>query len=157
MRRRDVNIYSRRFLLSFLRELSLIYKQGDKTVSFGDALRAGVLHRDREVSPTGGRAKRCPSTVGRGPSHATRACERVSLAMRLAGRPHHSCRSGSPDPDPFGIRRSRTTEVGARCAASPRFSIGIRSPRGDNYHNGVMKHPQRNSFVKGEFSCIRKN
>ena len=51
-----------------------------------------------------------PLHVGLGPSHATRACERVSLAMRLAGRPHPSCRSGSPDPDPFVIRRSQTTE-----------------------------------------------
>ena len=34
--------------------------------------------------------------------------------MRLAVRPHHLCRSRSPDLDPIGIRRSRTTE-GARC------------------------------------------
>ena len=32
--------------------------------------------------------------------------------MRLASRPHPPCRSGSPDPDLFGIGRSRTTEVG---------------------------------------------
>ena len=31
--------------------------------------------------------------------------------MRLAARAHHLCRSGSPDPDPFGSRRSRTTET----------------------------------------------
>ena len=31
------------------------------------------------------------------------------------------CRSGSPDPDPFGIRRSRTTEVGP-------MRTGIRPP-----------------------------
>ena len=37
--------------------------------------------------------------------------ERVSLAMRFAIKPHHPCRSGSPDPDPFGSGRSRTTEV----------------------------------------------
>ena len=30
--------------------------------------------------------------------------------MRLASRPPHLCRSGSPDPDPFVIRRSQTTE-----------------------------------------------
>ena len=51
-----------------------------------------------------------PLHVGLGPSHATRACERVSLAMRLAVRPRHPCRAGSPDPDPFVIRRSQTTE-----------------------------------------------
>ena len=31
---------------------------------------------------------------------------------RRAVRLHHPCRSGSPDPDLFGIGRSRTTEVG---------------------------------------------
>ena len=37
--------------------------------------------------------------------------ETLSLAMRLAGRLHHPCRSRSPDLDLFGIGRSRTTEV----------------------------------------------
>ena len=43
--------------------------------------------------------KRHPVTVGRGtgPRHASRA---------------RSCSSGSPDPDPFVIRRSQTTEGG---------------------------------------------
>ena len=31
---------------------------------------------------------------------------------RFAVRPHHLCRSGSPDPDLFVIRRSQTTELG---------------------------------------------
>ena len=43
--------------------------------------------------------------------------------MRLAVRPPHPCRAGSPAPDPFGIRRARTTEVGPM-------------------PYGVMKHPQ---------------
>ena len=66
------------------------------------------MARDRP-SPYG--EKNAATHVGRGPSHATRACERVSLAMRLAERPRHPCRSGSPDPDPFGCRRTRTTEL----------------------------------------------
>ena len=40
-------------------------------------------------------------------------------------------RSGSGDP-----------ELQRWPDAPPRFSIGIRSPRGDNYRNGVMKHPR---------------
>ena len=43
-----------------------------------------------------------PDTVGRGP---------VPRHARLADRPYHPCRSGAPAPDPFGSRRSRTTEV----------------------------------------------
>ena len=49
-------------------------------------------------------------TVGRGPSYATRACERVSLACVQLPDPPPLCRSGSPDPDLFVIRRSQTTE-----------------------------------------------
>ena len=68
---------------------------------------------DREGQALALRFRNGPDiTVGRGPSHATRACERVSRAMRLAGRPPHLCRSGSPDPDPIGSRRSRTTKHG---------------------------------------------
>ena len=52
-----------------------------------------------------------PFTVGLGPSHATRACERVPLAIVHAPDPLSFCSSGSPDPDPFVIRRSQTTEV----------------------------------------------
>ena len=36
------------------------------------------------------------------------------LAMRFAIRPPHLCRSGSPDLDPFVIRRAQTTEGVAR-------------------------------------------
>ena len=57
--------------------------------------------------------------------------------MRLAVRLHPSpCRAGSPDPEPFyrGGGRARTTE-GGRC-----LSVFSRSPRGDNYRSGVMKH-----------------
>ena len=32
--------------------------------------------------------------------------------IETGSKPPHLCRSGSPDPDPFGSRRSRTTEVG---------------------------------------------
>ena len=35
----------------------------------------------------------------------------ANVRWRAVGETH-PCRSGSPDPDPFGIRRSRTTEVG---------------------------------------------
>ncbi len=57
----------------------------------------------RKNGPLPRRARACPSQV------FTRAGERVSLAKRLAVRLHSPCRSGSPDPDPFGIGRSRTT------------------------------------------------
>ena len=87
-----------------------------------------------------GRRQKAPFIVGRGPSHATRASERVSLAIARAralqrsrrtgpratiknaplivGRgpvPRHRsrarpCKSGSPDSDPFVIRRSQTTD-----------------------------------------------
>ena len=46
-------------------------------------------------------------------------------------RPHHFCRSGSPDPDPFGSRHSRTTEVfvliGRSRGTGPRATVR-RSP-----------------------------
>ncbi len=41
--------------------------------------------------------------------------------MRFGVGPHHPCRSGSPDPDLFGIGRSRTTDVGP-------MPSGIRHP-----------------------------
>ena len=68
-----------------------------------------ALQRSRGTGPRATEKKRY-FIVGRGPSDATRASERVPLAMRLAVRPHPLCRSGSPDPDPFVIRRSQTTE-----------------------------------------------
>ena len=48
--------------------------------------------------------------------------------MRFAARPPHPCRSGSPDPDLFGIRRSRTTEWGL---PSPGTARDRPSPYGD--------------------------
>ena len=45
------------------------------------------------------REKTACVTVGRGPVPR----------QRFAVRPPHPCRSGSPDPDPFVIRRSQTT------------------------------------------------
>ena len=74
---------------------------------------AGGFRVDRAIAgdrPPRYDKKRYPLTVARGPSDATRASERVSLAMRLAVRPPHLCRSRSPDLDPFVIRRSQTTE-----------------------------------------------
>ena len=56
--------------------------------------------------------KNVPITVGRGPVPRQRPCTRP-------------CSSGSPDPDPFVIRRSQTTEMethrddGARGGLSP--------------------------------------
>ena len=47
--------------------------------------------------------------------------EGQALARCLAVRLHPPCRSGSPDPDLFVIRRSQTTEVGPMPA-------GIRLP-----------------------------
>ena len=50
------------------------------------------------------------------------AWENLSLAMRLAGRPHHLYRVGAPEPDLFGIRRSRTTRL--ECAPPARDDLG---------------------------------
>ena len=76
--------------------------------------------------------------VGRGPSHATRACERVPLAMRLAGRPPHLCRARSPDLDLFYRPPTGEPELQRWAQCLPVFAL---PPRQDNYRNGFMKHP----------------
>ena len=87
--------------------------------------------------------------VGRGPSDATRAGERVPLAMRFAVRSPHPCRSRSSealaympsDLDPFGIRRSRTTLVGPMPSGRRDILVPIRwtsRPGGLSYReNGI--------------------
>ena len=66
------------------------------TVGRGPVPRHAALAGDRPP-PYG---EKTPSLhVGRGPVPRHRACTRL-------------CKSGSPDPDPFVIRRSQTTEVG---------------------------------------------
>ena len=49
--------------------------------------------------------------------------------MHFAVKPHHSCSSGSPDPDPFVIRRSQTTEVETHIGTME--LAGDRQPRYD--------------------------
>ena len=66
--------------------------------------------------------------------------ENLSLAMLLAGRPHHSCSSGSPDPDPFVIRRSQTTEVGPMPSCRRDILVPIRwasRPGGFSYRETI--------------------
>ncbi len=63
-----------------------------------------VFHKSRNVAVPGPRA-----AVKKTPTHHVGRWENLSLAMRLAVRPHPPCSSGSPDPDPFVIRRAQTT------------------------------------------------
>ena len=131
------------------------------------------MRRSRGTGPRATKKKRCPFTVGRGPvprhaaiagdrppryekktlplhggrgpSDATRAGERVSLAMRFGVRPHHSCRARSSealacwfpsDPDLFGSGCSRTTEMGPMPAGRRDILVPIRTqsrPGGFSY------------------------
>ena len=72
-----------------------------------------------------------PSPYGESSNQAWRGP--VPRHRFAAGPPHH-CRSGSPDPNPFGSGCSRTTEVGP-------LPVFVHPPRRDKYRNGVMKHP----------------
>ena len=65
-----------------------------------------------------------------------------------AGFPRHRsrarpCKSRSPDPDLFVIRRSQTTEVGPMRGPPFAFLSVFAGylKGGDKYRNGVMKHP----------------
>ena len=86
---------------------------------------AGETRSDARMASEGPRAtgKNSPFTVGR--------WENLSLAMRLVGRLHPPCSSGSPDPELFVIRRSQTTEVDPMRGPPFAFlSVFARYPKG---------------------------
>ena len=89
--------------------------------------------------------------VGRGPSHATRACERVPLAMRLAARPPHPCRAGSSEALACWFPSDPDLQRWARGRGSRP------PPKGDRF----MKHPhftrEIQFFPVGEPSRSRCN
>ena len=102
-------------------------------------------HRSRNPTLAGDRPprydKKCPLTVGRGPVPRHRACTRP-------------CSSGSPDPDPFVIRRSQTT-VGETHIGTMEIA-GDRPPRYDKKcpltvgRGPVPRHRSHNPTLAGD-------
>ena len=112
------------------------FRYGNVTVA------RGLIPREREENP--------PVTVARGPVPRERPVGETSrsrfprerpMVRRRRVKPPHPCRSGSPDPDPFGIRRSRTTVVGPMPSGS--MARDRPSPYGNRRPFFVLREERR--------------
>ena len=108
--------------------------------------RDGNLGLAGDRHPRDGHKKPSLITVGLGPSHATRACERVSLATQRSRGDIAKQRSRGTGPRATVtvsqiLHRSGSGEPALQrwVECLPVFAC---PPRRETYRNGVMKHPQ---------------
>ena len=125
----------------------------------GTSLR--VFHKSLHVAVIGSRAavKKTPLLpVWRGPVPRrfppAQASGFPSPCVWL-GRLHHPCRSGSPDPDPFGSGRARTTEVVSPTGKTLRYetpSLSMQQRRMRIYGSRL----DRTRDILKRFALVRK-
>ena len=95
---------------------------------------SAAVERSRGTGPRATKKKRFPFLVGRGPSHATRACERVSLAIVRA----------------HAIQRSRGT--GPRATGRNRDQEGSPTGKPSRYETPSFKFSETRTRIFVNFS-----